>query len=165
MTDFANKPKVALRGTEIVTPDGGTPTPEKNANGQYMDYWVLPEEERAKGFVRPYRDSYIHIGPKKPIGIFRDLSDEEHKRYDSWSYVRYEEYPPRDDSAIVGKFWTQEELDRLNGCGVETHMGQALSETYARDNTYYGSTFCVGCGKHFPVIEFVWSKDGETVGS
>jgi len=24
------------------------------------DYWVLPEEERAKGFVRPFRDSYVH---------------------------------------------------------------------------------------------------------
>lgn len=29
-------------------------------NGQQLGYVVLAEEERAKGFVRPYRDSYIH---------------------------------------------------------------------------------------------------------
>lgn len=75
-------------------------------------YLVLSEEERAKGFVRPYRDTYIH-------GI----------------------------------------------CGGETRMGQALSETYARDPHFYGATYCVHCRKHLPVSEFVWSVDGEIVGT
>lgn len=31
------------------------------ANGQQNDYVVLAEEERAKGFVRPVRQSYKHL--------------------------------------------------------------------------------------------------------
>jgi hypothetical protein len=31
--------------------------------GQHAGYIVLCAEERAKGFVRPYRDSYKHVGP------------------------------------------------------------------------------------------------------
>ena len=33
---------------------------EEGANGQQKAYVVLTEEERAKGFVRPVRRSYIH---------------------------------------------------------------------------------------------------------
>jgi len=29
--------------------------------GQQENYLVLSEEERAKGFVRPYRDTYTHL--------------------------------------------------------------------------------------------------------
>jgi hypothetical protein len=75
-------------------------------------YLVLSEEERAKGFVRPFRNKYIH--------------------------------------AV---------------CGVETKMGDALSETYARDPKFYGATYCIGCQMHLPVSEFNWSSDGEVVGS
>lgn len=75
-------------------------------------YLVLSEEERAKGFVRPVRNKYIH-----------------------------------------------------NACGGETRMGDALSETYARDPKFYGGTYCVHCRKHLPVAEFVWSADGSVVGS
>lgn len=51
-------------------------------------------------------------------------------------------------------------------CGTITHMGLALSETYARDPKFYGATFCVECRTHFPVAEFVWA-DGpeETLGT
>src|SRR5674476_618509 len=37
------------------------------------------------------------------------------------------------------------------GCGVETRMGQAIAETYARDPKFYSGTFCVGskCKAHF----------------
>jgi hypothetical protein len=75
-------------------------------------YLVLSEEERRKGFVRPFRNKYIH-----------------------------------------------------KTCGAETTMGQALSETYARDPKFYGATYCVGCQMHRPVSEFTWSADGEVVGS
>lgn len=50
-------------------------------------------------------------------------------------------------------------------CGVETIMNITISETYARDPSFYGSTYCVGCSMHLPVGEFKWSKDGEVVGS
>jgi hypothetical protein len=50
-------------------------------------------------------------------------------------------------------------------CGCVTTMGMALSETYARDPAFYGSTYCVKCGTHSPVAEFRWDEDGQTVGS
>jgi hypothetical protein len=48
-------------------------------------------------------------------------------------------------------------------CRTVTTMGQAIAETYARDPKFYGGTFCVGCGSHFPVGEdgeFLWVEDG-----
>ena len=50
-------------------------------------------------------------------------------------------------------------------CGTSTRMGEALCETYARQPTFYGATFCVGCQMHRPVVEFVWDADGQPVGS
>ncbi len=85
---------------------------QQNKFGQHEIYLVLSEEERAKGFVRPYRDKYIH-----------------------------------------------------KVCGIVTKMGQALSETYARNPKFYSRTFCVGCNKHLPVSEFLWDGTNETVGS
>lgn len=51
-------------------------------------------------------------------------------------------------------------------CGAVTAMGQALAETYARDPSFYGATYCVHCGMHKPVGaagEFVWQEDGRDV--
>ena len=85
---------------------------QTNDTGQHESYIVLCPDERAKGFVRPYRDRYRH---------------------------------------------TQ--------CGLVTTMGRALSETYARDPGFYSQTFCVHCNKHLPVSEFVWTADGQVLGS
>lgn len=85
---------------------------KKLPGGQYERYAVLPAEERAKGYVRPFRNSYRHLV-----------------------------------------------------CDTVTRMGDALSETYARDPGYYGATFCCHCGEHFPVADFVWEGTSETVGS
>jgi len=78
----------------------------------HKKYLVLPPEEIAKGYVRPFRNKYVH-----------------------------------------------------SKCGVVTVMGDALSETYARNPKFYGATYCVGCRMHLPVSEFTWDKDGEVVGS
>lgn len=80
--------------------------------GQNECYLVLSEEERAKGFIRPFRNAYIH-----------------------------------------------------NKCGTRTTMGNAISETYARDPKFYGATFCTGCNTHLPVSEFTWDGTNEEVGS
>lgn len=46
----------------------GSPVPadyshtQDRGDGQQKGYVVLTAEERAKGFVRPMRDSYIHVG-------------------------------------------------------------------------------------------------------
>lgn len=106
------------QGRQICTTSGEAPSvtrskqrSEGNA-GQHSSYIVLCEEERQKGFVRPYRNEYRHAA-----------------------------------------------------CGTTTTMGLALSETYARDPSFYGATFCVQCNAHFPVSEFVWIADGQQVGS
>lgn len=83
--------------------------------GMQRCYLVLSESERAKGFVRPVRTSYIHTK-----------------------------------------------------CGVVTHMGRKIAETYARDPYFYGGTYCVECKTHFPVGEsgeFVWDGTTEKVGT
>jgi hypothetical protein len=55
----------------------GGPVPEDHSyaeinpnTGQQKCYVILTEEERSKGFVRPYRDSYIH----KKCGVLTKMS-------------------------------------------------------------------------------------------
>jgi hypothetical protein len=102
--------------SKLCTTDGRSPADARasqtNETGQHQSYIVLCEDERKKGFVRPYRDSYRHTT-----------------------------------------------------CSTVTTMGRALSETYARDPGFYGATFCCGCNRHLPVSEFVWTADGQQVGS
>lgn len=89
----------------------GEPVPEDRShtqlkpNGQQRDYVVLTPEERAKGFVKPVRRTYVHR------------------------------------------------------CGAATTMGLAIAETYARNPRFYSGTFCVGCGAHFPLIQFRWDDN------
>jgi hypothetical protein len=133
--------------------------------GQQKDYVVLSEEERAKGFVRPYRDTYTHNGKPGPANL-RDLTDEEKERYSKTNYEKFEEYPEGKYSAAIGRFWTQEQLDNIGkGCGADTKMSRPIAETYARNPGFYSGTFCVGCKKHLPLDEFVWKGTNEQVGS
>lgn len=139
---------------------------QTNATGQHDGYIVLCDDERAKGFVRPYRDAYRHVG-ERPKYQTRELTADEESRYHRFNYVAFEAYP--DDApesnggACTGRFWTKAQLE--SGCGTVTTMGRKLSETYARDPKFYGMTFCCGCNTHLPVAEFVWTADGERVGS
>lgn len=124
-------------------------------NGQQKGYVVLSAEERAKGFVRPVRHSYKHVGRPAP-GELRDLTPEEQEMFGD-EFVKFEPYAP--GSRAKGRYWSQDELDRLGGCGGVTTMGDALAETYARDPGFYSGTFCCHCGKHYPVGdrgEFLW---------
>ncbi len=130
---------------------------------QQEKYLVLSDEERAKGFVRPVRVSYIHRGPSGPHYPLRDLTDEQKERFPD--YAKWEAYP---DSELprTGRFWTQSQLDKVGkGCGTVTSMAQPIAETYARDPHFYGSTYCTGCQRHLPVDEFVWADDWSRVGS
>jgi hypothetical protein len=145
----------------------GSPVPEDDSHttidsrtGQQRGYVVLSDEERMKGFVKPVRTSYLHVGPPATPSNLRDLRDDEHDQYDQYGYVKFEPYA--DSRSITGKYWTQRELDRAGKqCGCETRMGYAIAETYARDPNFYSGTFCVGCQKHFPLNEFIWEPDGE----
>jgi len=152
-----SEPKTCLTDGSPLTDD----YTDLKENGQQKGYKVLCPEERAKGYIRPFRDSYVHVGskPKYPL---RDLTDDEKERYSDSEYDKLEVYP-ESESPKSGKFWTQKELD--GGCGVKTKINYALAETYARDPAFYGGTYCAGCGTHFPVAEFVWEGTDELVGS
>jgi len=122
-------------------------------------YLVLSEAERTKGFVRPLRLSYRHLGTPGPRHPLRDLTDREQERYAGNGYVRYEEYPPGESPAL-GRFWTQAQLDAIGkGCGSVTTMDRAIAETYSRSPSFYGATYCCACRRHLPVGkqgEFTW---------
>jgi hypothetical protein len=134
--------------------------------GQNPAYLVLSDEELAKGLVRPIRTTYVHVGATGPNNILRELTPEQHEQYDKFGYVKYEAYPVTDDDTVIGRFWTQEQLDKVgSGCDTATTMSIAIAETYAVEPGFYGSTYCVGCSKHLPVNEFVWSGTQERVGS
>lgn len=140
-------------------------------NGQNEAYLILSEEERGRGFVRPYRDSYVHVGRflnyKDIHRLFDKEEKEKNKPYVAIATVLVKE----DNSFLGGSYITQEELDsyylgkRVGGCGTLTRMNKDISETYARDPKFYGATFCCGCGKHLPVNEFFWDGTCEEVGS
>lgn len=120
-------------------------------------YVVLSDEERKKGYVRPVRRHYRHVGerPKFPL---RELTADEQVRFDGLGYLKFEAYPTGG-----GRYWTAAQL--APGCDTVTTMAMAFAETYARDPKFYGSTYCCHCQKHRPVAEFVWEGTDEVVGS
>lgn len=156
---------------------------EEQSNGQNKKYIVLSDEERAKGFIRPLRDSYIHVGKKverdeggRIIGRLILIDDpdcpvSEHytKEKGYGGYIAY----PKEKHPLIGKFITQEEVDAIKnrvshfgGCGEVTKMNsREIVETYARNPKFYGATFCIYCKKHLPVEEFEWVGTNELVGS
>lgn len=148
---------------------------KKNKTGQHEVYLVLSEEERAKGFVRPYRNSYRHIGRDVVShwkAIHRMLDEVEKGKFTGKEYVAVMTILTNEDGSFKGgSYVTQEELTaweqnkKVGGCNTVTTMGRALSETYARDPNFYGATFCVHCNRHLPVDEFVWEGTNEKVGS
>lgn len=150
------------------TYDGPAPQPIDPVTGMHKDYWVLSAEERAKGFVRPVRDAYRHVGTPGPTYPVRDLTEEELAQHGAFGYVQYEAYPP-ERAPVAGRFWSKEALDAVGkGCGGVTRMGVALAETYARDPRFYTGTFCATCRAHFPVGaqgEFVWDGTNQRVGT
>lgn len=105
------------------------------ATGMQKDYVVLTQAERAKGFVRPVRNAYVHVG-KPPDG-------EDYSRF---------RYPIRGD---VSPF--------PGGCLTRTQMHPDIAETYARAVGFYSGTFCCSCRADFPLDEFVWETTTEPV--
>lgn len=125
-------------------------------------YLVLSEDERSKGFVRPYRDSYVHVGVR-PQYATRELTEAEKVQYAKYNYVLFEEYP-KTGSAVLGRFWTSAQLV-ARVCNKTTKMSRDIAETYARNPRFYGSTYCVGCSMHLPLSEFTWAGSNAVVGS
>lgn len=155
----------------MITTDRNNPDlNQPSESGQNKAYLVLTQEEIDKGFIRPVRDSYIHVGKLIPViegQTIRELS--EFEKGNNVGFVAYVVYP-ESESPKVGRFITQQEKDnlgkRFGGCGGLTKMNSVkICETYARDPKFYGATFCVHCEKHLPVSEFFWDNTEEEVGS
>lgn len=160
------------QGVEVTTTDGQPPDPQcaqagapqgiDPASGQHRAYWVLSPQERAKGFVRPVRQTYTHRG-RQVCGL--PVKDDQPGNFictcepnhvggcDQWRQVTDKQLQDFSSSK------------RLGGCGGTTSMGLAIAETYARNPKFYGSTFCVQCGNHYPVAEFTWFGTEEALGS
>jgi hypothetical protein len=120
--------KSEQHGAKVCTISGNLPDPayasldaapqDVKPNGQHKDYYVLCEEERAKGFVRPVRDAYVHVGRQAKYPIV-PLTAEQAERYKDHGFVAFEAYP--EGSSATGRYWTQAELDRKK-CGARTTM-------------------------------------------
>lgn len=164
--------RCTARGKHVdaATAPAGAPTEERLADGQHADHYVLCAEDRAKGFVEPVRNAYVHVGPPGPQFPLADLTGEQRERFADYGYVKFERYPAGHHGSVSGRYWTQEGLDKVGkGCGTRTTMPRSIAETYAREPGYYGRTFCCGCGDYFPVGrdgEFVWDDgSGQRVGT
>lgn len=138
-------------------------------HGQHKDYIVLCPDERAKGFVRPVRNAYQHVGrsicakrvnkqSRNKLGGPRDICS---LAYNHEGFCDGPFLPGVSQAEQAGLLQSH----RKGGCGTVTTMGTALAETYARDPGFYGATFCCHCNRHLPVGEFVWDGTDETVGS
>lgn len=72
-------PGPADRSAQILT--DGSPVPEDRSHtnlrsdGQQHGYVVLTDDERAKGFVRPYRDAYRHLKCGKITTMGRKIAE------------------------------------------------------------------------------------------
>lgn len=55
------------------------------STGQQKGYVVLAEEERAKGFVRPYRDTYRHLTCNSTTTMGRTLAETYARQPDFYS--------------------------------------------------------------------------------
>lgn len=136
------------------------------ATGQQKGYVVLSPEERAKGFVRPVRRSYVHVG-RKVCGKLRGGTALEPGAIGVLCTME----PGHDGDCRTFQEVTRREVDRfsetgrLGGCGAVTKMSQDIAETYSRDPSFYSGTFCCSCRTHRPLAEFVWDGTEETVGS
>jgi len=63
------------RGATPSIPDGPAPEPINPETGQHGAYWVLTEEERTKGHVRPVRCSYIHTKCGAKTTMRQDIAE------------------------------------------------------------------------------------------
>jgi hypothetical protein len=175
--DVRKDPPPPVDRTKLCTTDGRSPeearASQTNETGQHASYIVLCDEERQKGFVRPYRDRYQHVGPlvcgAVPIGheYPRCVLPPGHAGGHNGGgsvWMGGVSDPVRRSQSINDRPGMRF-VERVGGCGAVTTMGRALSETYARDPAFYGATFCCTCNAHYPVAEFVWTADGQQVGS
>lgn len=62
MKDFLDGKVTTTSGRTPENFQPGAPEGIDPTTGQHKSYWVLSERERAKGFVKPVRQTYKHVG-------------------------------------------------------------------------------------------------------
>lgn len=149
--------------------DQPAPQPLK-PNGQHGDYWVLPQAEREDPhqYVRPVRRSYRHVGRAicgKPMPNLSGVTIPP----GVVAYACSGEPGHKGDCHVFSPVKAEQQarlaaIGRIGGCDTVTTMALPLAQTYARDPKFYSHTFCVQCGAHLRVEEFVWEGTDDVVG-
>lgn len=148
------------------------PGPINPVTGQHTSYWILNEDERKKGFVRPVRRTYVHVGRRicgKPASD-SVVAQMVVKCKDGEIYVCASEPAHEGECFALLVKMTAKHAERfltkglLGGCDTVTTMSLDIAQTYARDPNFYSAGMCVRCKEHFPHEELRW-EDGSVVGS
>ena len=120
---------------ELGFENSAAPSPIDPTTGQHKAYWILPAEERIKGFVRPVRDRYVHLlcgGITLIMG--KDIAEtyaRDPKYYGSTMCVHCRKhYPLRDGNGIPMFLW---EPDGEPVGSTEEEAKQYLMEQVARE--------------------------------
>lgn len=176
MTRTPTPPSLPVDRSARTLADGSPVTDDHRiinpATGLQKDYVVLSEEERKRGFVRPFRDSYRHVG-RQVCGRIRQLPHAPESRPGENLHICImapgHEWPCEVWKACDDPNARHRALhdNRLGGCGKITIMSRPIAETYARDPFFYVGTFCVHCRIHLPVGElgeFTWYEMDGTEG-
>lgn len=125
-------------------PDLGHGVDEKPGQ-MNVKYLVLSEEERAKEFVRPLRHRYVHLG----VAFDARVAAAELQRELDGETITLPDLMER-----------AKKLASSDTCGCVTWMNAAIAETYARNPSFYGATWCARCSMHRPLTEFLWVEEG-----
>lgn len=97
------------------------------------------------------------------MGLTDDRNDPGLREVDSLSGLQSKYLVLSDDERAKGFVRPVRLSYQHEKCGTVTTMARGIAETYARQPSFYGGTYCVGCRGHFPVGErgeFVWVEYG-----
>lgn len=92
---------------------GAAPAPIRPATGQYGGHWILSEEDRNKGFVRPVRLTYKHVPCDAVTFMPREIAEtyaRKPKFYDKTFCVKCKDYLPIGDK---GEFVWEEDGSKV----------------------------------------------------
>lgn len=92
----------------------------------------------------------------------------DHREIDPTTGMQRDYVVPSDEERAKGFVRPVRRTYTHEKCGMNTTMGEALAETYARQPDFYSGTYCTLCRSHFPVGkdgQFVWSGTDEKVGT
>lgn len=134
-------------------PKSGSP----GAPDEHSVIYIRPDGDKMKVSYAEPLDSSLTTDPTDPA-LTRGVDYEPRPQSEKYLVLSAEERAKGFVRPVRSKY--------VHGtCRTITAMGIELAETYARDPSFYGATYCCFCRKHRPVSEFTWVDDNEVVGS